>query len=311
MISDEQYVKLSLELNLFFLRIVKEHNVIAGASLPPKYAPILMQIIVVNKKLHALLSKTISLSQGKISKEAMNSSTFITSFTLSAEKTTSYLTGVPINTSITAKEINLGYRNYYSELFNITTSISMLNKAILALVNFVINFQAGLLNRILSCKAFSYTYPSNIDHVIKEERAYVNMLNMLEKRQDQNTTTPQSIIKQEIFWNDIMEDHAEFIRGYLDPSETALFNTANNFAQRFSNIEAATNALTTNPNNLDNITKDIYALVTEFRNFKSKATEGLLSCKIKAIMAPLLADHVTREANYYLKVLRSNNASAR
>lgn len=309
MLSNEQYVRLSLELNLFFLRIVKEHNVIAGASLPPKYAPILMQIIVVNKKLDALLSKTINLSQGKISKEAMNSSTFITPFTLSAEKTTSYLTGVPINTALTAKEINLGYRDYYRELFNITTSVSMLNKAILSLVNFVIKFQADLLNKILSCKAFSYTYPSNIDHVIREERAYINMLNMLEKRQDQNTTTPQSIINQEIFWNDIMEDHAEFIRGYLDPSEKALFNIANSFVQRFNNIEAATNNLVNNPNNLDNITKDIYALVTELRNFKSKATEGLLSCKIKAIMAPLLADHVTREANYYLRLLRSTNSS--
>jgi len=310
MISDEQYVRLSLELNLFFLRIVKEHNVIAGASLPPKYSPILMQIIVVNKKLDALLSKTISLSQGKVSKEAMNSSTFITPFTLSAEKTTSYLTGVPINTSLTAKEINLGYRDYYRELFNITTSVSMLNKAILSLVNFVIKFQTNLLNKILSCKAFSYTYPSNIDHVIREERAYINMLNMLEKRQDQNTTTPQSIINQEIFWNDIMEDHAEFIRGYLDPSEKALFNTANSFVQKFNNIETATNALINNPNNLDTITKDIYVLVTEFRNFKSKATEGLLSCKIKAIMAPLLADHVTREANYYLEILRNSNASS-
>lgn len=304
MISNEQYVTLSLELNLFFLRIVKEHNVIAGASLPPKYAPVLMQIMAVNKKLDTLLSRTVTLSQGRISKEAMNSSTLITPFTLSAEKTTSNLTGVPINTAITAREINLGYRDYYRQGINIVTSVSALNKAILALVNFVITFQTGLLNKILSCKAFSYTYPSNIDHVIREARAYVNMLNMLEKRQEQDTT-PQSIIRQENFWNDIMEEHAEFIRGYLDPSETTLFNTANSFAQRFNNIENTTNTLTNNPANLDNITRNIYALVTEFRNFKSRATEGLLSCKIKAIMAPLLADHVTREANYYLRLLRS------
>lgn len=36
MLSNEQYVRLSLELNLFFLRIVKEHNVFAAASLLPK-----------------------------------------------------------------------------------------------------------------------------------------------------------------------------------------------------------------------------------------------------------------------------------
>ncbi|AAK81380.1 hypothetical protein BJV85_000452 [Clostridium acetobutylicum] len=304
MISNEQYVRLSLELNLFFLRIVKEHNVIAGASLPPKYAPTLMEILAVNKKLDMLLSKTVALSKGNISREAMNSSTLITPLTLPSEKVTSALTGVPINTAITSKEISLGYRDYYRTGINMVTAVSILNKAILPLVNFVINFQAGLLSKIMSCKAFSYTYPSNIDHVIREARAYVNMLNMLERKQEMDTT-PQGIIRQEIFWNDIMEDHAEFIRGYLDPSQTSLFNTANNFVRRFDDIENATESLTNNPSNLNNITRNIYSLVTEFRNFKSTATKGLLACKIKAIMAPLLADHVTREANYYLRLLRS------
>ncbi|MCR3757507.1 DUF2935 domain-containing protein [Clostridium felsineum] len=306
MISNEQYVQLSLQLNLFFLRIVKEHNIIAGASLPTKYVSTLSQILAVNRRLDALLSRTVTLSQGKISSEVMKSSTIITPLTLPAEKTTSALTGVPINTDITVKEISLGYRYGYREAFNIVSAVSTLNRSILALVTSVINFQSGLLNQIIRCRAFCYTYPSNIDHVIQEERAYISMLNMLEKRQE-NDTTPQSIINQEIFWNDIMKEHAEFIRGYLDPSEVTLFDTSNTFARRFNDIQAATTALKVNASNLNTITRDIYALVTEFRNFKVSATNGLLACKIKAIMAPLLADHVTREANYYLQLLRSFN----
>ena len=42
----------------------------------------------------------------------------------------------------------------------------------------------------------------------------------------------------------------------------------------------------------------------EIRSFKTKATEGLLACRIKSIIPPLLADHVLREANHYLRLMK-------
>ncbi len=36
-----------------------------------------------------------------------------------------------------------------------------------------------------------------------------------------------------------------------------------------------------------------------------KGTEGLLNCKIKSIILPLLGDHVLREANHYLRLLNN------
>lgn len=44
----------------------------------------------------------------------------------------------------------------------------------------------------------------------------------------------------------------------------------------------------------------------EIRSFKTKATEGLLACRIKSIIPPLLADHVLREANHYLRLMKMN-----
>lgn len=43
----------------------------------------------------------------------------------------------------------------------------------------------------------------------------------------------------------------------------------------------------------------------KLRNFKVQWTEGILKCKIKSLIPPLLADHVTREANHYLRLLKS------
>lgn len=40
-------------------------------------------------------------------------------------------------------------------------------------------------------------------------------------------------------------------------------------------------------------------------DFKANTTQGLLECKVKAIMAPLYTDHLLREANHYIYLLQS------
>ncbi|MDP4146840.1 MAG: DUF2935 domain-containing protein [Bacillota bacterium] len=307
MISNEQYVRLSLEANLFFLRIVKEHAIFAAASLPAKYAPTSAQFVSMKNSLERLLSRTLALSHGNISSEVMNSSELVTNLTLPAEKEVQALTGIPVNTAITVQETNLGYRDFYRQGGNIVQQVSALNREIIRQVTSAINFQSNLLRQILTCKAFSFVYPTNLDHVTREARAYVGLLNSLENKQAEDISV-KGIIEQEIFWNEIMDEHAKFIRGYLDPSETKLFKTADNFADRLDALEAATVALRNNPTNLTTVTNESRELVTDLRNFKRQGTEGLVACKIKAIMPALLADHVTREANHYLRLLSTFKA---
>ena len=50
---------------------------------------------------------------------------------------------------------------------------------------------------------------------------------------------------------------------------------------------------------LSTLTDNTVTATTKLRDFKAQATEGLLGCKIKSIILPLLADHVLREANHY------------
>ena len=41
----------------------------------------------------------------------------------------------------------------------------------------------------------------------------------------------------------------------------------------------------------------------EIRDFKAAGTKGITECQIRSIILPLLADHVLREANHYLRLL--------
>lgn len=105
----------------------------------------------------------------------------------------------------------------------------------------------------------------------------------------------------ELFWNQIMMEHALFIRGLLDPGEETLVNTADGFAKDYKRLlqtSAAANERTMRSGNA-------LALTQKFRDFKRAGVEGIEGCQIRSIILPLLADHVLREANHYIRLLET------
>ena len=107
----------------------------------------------------------------------------------------------------------------------------------------------------------------------------------------------------ELFWDQIMMEHALFIRGLLDPSEDELITTSNEFANEFKNLiqEAQTMTNVT----INSVTNETLNQTIQLKNFKQAGTEGIASCKIRSIILPLLADHVLREANHYIRLLET------
>ena len=100
-----------------------------------------------------------------------------------------------------------------------------------------------------------------------------------------------------------MMEHALFIRGLLDPSEEDLIDTADEFADEFKDlIEDAKNM--TNMT-INSVTNETLNQTVQLKNFKQAGTEGISSCKIRSIILPLLADHVLREANHYIRLLET------
>ena len=134
---------------------------------------------------------------------------------------------------------------------------------------------------------------------MNEAKMYYDLLSKVEKR---FIFTNNYLYEQELFWNNIMKEHAEFIRGLLDPSEEDLILTADKYAVEY---KAILQNYSNNPKYLTNIS---LTETIDFRNFKIAGEEGILNCKIKSIIIPLLADHVVREANHFIRLLRSANS---
>lgn len=303
MLPDREFVKLSLELNLFFFRIMKEHAIFAAASLPPKGMNQAYQLIATKNNYEKLLEEAIGMSNGIISPEVFASEELVTEMTLPAEMKTQALTGIPIDMKLTRQELALKPGRKDNQPTELLAGVTDLNRRAHDLTRDTLAFLVKLFNDVLECKAFSFTYPTMIEHVAEETEHYLHMLDMLEKREA--VDSKKDVIHQEQFWNDIMDEHTKFIRGYLDPSEEALFNAANAFAKEFDTLLEETNAMKERPGMLPEVTKESLTAVSRLKEFKEEGTEGILECEIRSVILPLLSDHVLREANHYLRMLRT------
>lgn len=298
MINNNEFIKQSLDLHLFFARIMKEHSLFLEAGFMEKDEDFKKKAYDFQKEFGDVLHKVLDLSNGRVSKEVLSSGEIITNNTLKAEKATSGASGLHIDESITTKELNLtsleGHYDHHMEM-----SVHHLNEQVITLVDHLIKFKTEILNKVLECRMFTVNYPLLIEHIIREAKLYKESIQKLQRKETVN------LFEQEIFWNRQMKEHAEFIRGLLDPSEEELILTADKFADEYKTI------MMKHIQNPELLTDISLQETISFKQFKEVGNDGILNCKIKSIIIPLLADHVLREANHFIRVMKENKKDHR
>ncbi|NLL02078.1 MAG: DUF2935 domain-containing protein [Mollicutes bacterium] len=293
----QDYVSSSLELHLFFGRIMKEHALFLEIGFPGIQKEFIEEARWYKNQFEKLLNEVVNISNGYIRPEVLSSGEIVTNYTLNTEMKTEKLTGVPINKNITLMEANmLATHNRNVETIS-EIDIKKINSHAIKLLDGLINFKQRILDGMLSCTLFTLNYPLLIDHIMREAKLYQSYLKALESGQDINI---KDVHQEELFWNQIMMEHALFIRGLLDPTENDLINTANDFANEYDMLlEDVDKAL-----DINNLTEKSYQETLKYRDFKEAGLKGIDNCEIKSIIVPLLADHVLREANHYLRILK-------
>lgn len=299
--SDTQtYVTSSLELHLFFARIMREHALFLKAGFLPKNANEIREAERLLRQFEVLLSRAVALSNGAVRCLVLESGEVFTPFTARAECQTQRLTGTFLDRDLTAREARLrGFSCGKEPCFSrgMVCQVRRLNREALVLVERLIAFKERLLREMGRCRVFNANYPLLIEHILREARLYRAHLLRLEGREDCGC---DDLRDSELFWDRIMMEHALFIRGLLDPTEEALIATSNDFAgdyKRLLETSAAAN------DKMCGCAGGALELTRKFRDFKQAGVEGIEACKIRSLILPLLADHVLREANHYLRLL--------
>lgn len=302
MLSREEYIRLSLELNLFFARIAKEHSIFLESGFTAKDVRLAQEADNFKVQFERLLAETISLGNGVISPEVAEAGELITDMTLNAERVSQYYTGICINPNLTQAEKGVGGSKKFIAAPMLEQRVFMLNQKAMGLTTALAEFKSRILNSVVSCRLFTTNYALLLDHILREARFYLRMLSKLQNRED--ILTERDFMEQEVFWNRIMAEHSKFIRGLLDPGEEKLVSTANKYGNEFDELTQKAIAAIDKTTILPEVTGESLKAAEGLRDFKATGTKGLIDCSIKAIAYPLLGDHVLREANHYIRILK-------
>ncbi len=295
-----QYVTSSLELHLFFARIMKEHALFLEAGFTPVNASLAQEAERLKVEFEALLLRAVRLAanHGIIRCKVLRSGEIITEFTARAEQQTQRLTGIAINKEITQLETALTCGTDIDPKPELVREIRELNQKALRLVDSLIRLKERIIANVASCRMFTMNYPLLIKHILREAKLYQSYLVQLESGRPADD---RFMRQTEQFWNRIMMEHALFIRGLLDPTEEALIKASDDFAKdyaRLLEVSSARNELA-NKNQAEASLRE----TLQFRDFKAAGAKGILNCEVQSIILPLLADHVLREANHYIRLL--------
>lgn len=294
----KEYVILSLETHLFFARIMKEHSLFLLAGFPAKETEFIQRADRFREDFEAGLRRTVELADGMVSESVLNSREIVTEFTQKAECQTQKLTGIPIDMEITKAQEQLRAGNCTMVNRQIVSQVRMLNRKMLQSLQGLISFKEEILREMTRCRLYTTNYPLLIEHILREAKLYRQIISELERR---GIISIPNLKNLEMFWNRIMMEHAQFIQGLLDPTECELIETANGFAEDYCRL--LEEAREQDGKVMHSLTAKTLQTTKQYQQFKSAGTEGITGCEIRSIILPLLADHVLREANHYLRIL--------
>nr|MDY5756087.1 DUF2935 domain-containing protein [Eubacteriales bacterium] len=85
----------------------------------------------------------------------------------------------------------------------------------------------------------------------------------------------------------------------MDPTEDDLIKASNTFSQEYSALLSKSRMT----NDAVMLRQESLKETMKFRDFKTAGVQGIENCRIRSIILPLLADHVLREVNHYIRLL--------
>ncbi len=192
---------------------------------------------------------------------------------------------------------------------NNVTAVRKLNEDSIQLVLGLRNFKRNLLILIVNCKVMGFNFPLLVDHIAREAEYFMRTL----KKFNDGVLDPiqDAIIKENVFWLKIMMEHSRFIASLLDQSERNLVKTALKFGDDFEvllnqarDVESMLYKKSPTYPIIGKLNKDSENAAQEIRAFKQAGLDFIKNCQIKNVIDPLLADHVVREADHFLHMVR-------
>lgn len=300
------YIRESIELHLFWARVLKEHLIFLLGGSECKNTALIQEAEVLKCQIEEVLRETICLANGRVSVGVLHSGELFTDKTLRAERKMQELSGIAIATDLTVEEMQLQpYMGGGMEALpfepGFEETVSALNEKALACALAKCQFYERIYGEVVKCCLFTHNHPTMYSHQIAETKLYMKLIQRLQCRQIVDPTF--QMVETEMFWNTGMKGHAQLVRQLFDPSEEEMILKADTEVKKFKRLEMLFQD-TLPRHSLKQITGESIKATEEIKNFKAVSTELILECQLKSLVTALLGDHILREAYYYLRLLK-------
>ncbi len=178
------FVRQSLELHLFFARIMKEHSFFLQVGFAPRDTEYMNKANKLRMEFDKFLMEVVSISDRNISNRVIESEEIVTPYTIKAEEKSTFYTGVKIPTSITKKELELRPGNVNDNECKMEKEVKRLNQIAIELIQCLIELKTDILENVTSCNMFTVNYPLLIDHILREAKLYLGMVERIQEREE-------------------------------------------------------------------------------------------------------------------------------
>ena len=303
MLSDNEFIENSLISNLYYLRTLREFCARVELSLPSFYTDYINKANDLAKRCENLGTLIVNnYANNNIPSVALNSSIFVTKYTITLEELTNKLFNYNMNTSITKNELNLK-PGIPTSTKNLIEGLERGNNEALESANEFISFSEELSTNINNQDCFCFYYNSLNTNTVYEMNVYTLVLERLINR---NNLDPLYVVDYEYGFNKLMSSIATYIRGECDPFYPDIVKEANDFYLEYSNLINEYENTTITPENQGNMTNNSIELAKRFKIFIETCIEKLIRKEIYFTTPPITKDNALTDVNYFIYNLEQN-----
>lgn len=303
MLSDSLFIQQSLINNVFYLRTIREFCLNIQLSFYQNNQTYIEIAEGFGKRYNELRKKVIKLANNKLPEAIIESESFVTKYTLDAEKLTEKLFEVNLDTDLTEQEkmIIPASEEEITPTKEELDMVSALNKDAIELTKNFIEFCIDLVKDMKNNTIFSSSYPLIYSYMIEEASLYANDLTRIQER---TNADPTFVVNYEYWFSNSMKDASEFIMGLSDPEQTSIIINANNYRKIFTEQMKHYQEASISPETQKLLNEESIESVQNFISFLSKIIDGILKNELYFIVEPIFFDNLLTEAYYFLYLLK-------
>ena len=304
MLTEEEFYKESIDVNLYYLRTLRDFCINIELSFYGDN-PYKKKAEILARKSQDLGREIVTLTNGKVPSKGLNYQIFYTEYTLPIERLTEKLFNLNLGTDITEMQLKLTPTDTFEVNNELITTLTSFNDRATSIANEFINLAREIRDEMTSNNLFSYSYPTMYNFMIIEIELYIGELNRLKEmiRKD-----PIIALDTEYGYNITAYEITSFLRGLIDPNATSYIEVLNNILNEiYPQLLEDYNSLPLSPENQKDLTERSIAVIRRIRLLLRDMLRDLLDAKLYFIIEPLAIDNFYRDINYFLYILDVDN----